>query len=68
VQIPCIERNAIGAVTACNASIIASNEFPYSHKVSFDTTVNAMSEIGKYMSCKLKETAMGGLATCMIYC
>jgi L-serine dehydratase len=68
VQIPCIERNAIGAVKACNAAIIASNEFPDSHKVSFDTTVNAMREIGKDMSCKLKETAMGGLATCMIYC
>jgi L-serine dehydratase len=68
VQIPCIERNAIGAVKAYNAAIIASNEFPDSHKVSFDTTVKAMREIGKDMSCKLKETAMGGLATCMIYC
>jgi L-serine dehydratase len=68
VQIPCIERNAIGAVKAYNAAIIASNEFAHSHKVSFDTTVKAMREIGKDMSSKLKETAMGGLASCMIYC
>jgi L-serine dehydratase len=68
VQIPCIERNAIGAVKAWNASLIASNEFIDPHKVSFDTTVNAMLEIGKDMSCKLKETAMDGLAVCMVYC
>jgi hypothetical protein len=36
------------------------------HKVSFDTTVKAMREFGKDMSSKLKETAMGGLASCMI--
>ncbi|MDR0399307.1 L-serine ammonia-lyase [Candidatus Endomicrobiellum devescovinae] len=68
VQIPCIERNAIGAVKACNAALIATNELPNTHKVTFDTTVNAMREIGKDMSCKLKETAMGGLAVCMVYC
>jgi L-serine dehydratase len=68
VQIPCIERNAIGAVKACNAALIASNELTDTHKVSFDTAVQAMKEIGKDMNCKLKETAMGGLAVCMIYC
>jgi L-serine dehydratase len=68
VQIPCIERNAIGAVKACNAALIATNELPNTHKVTFDTTVNAMREIGKDMSCKLKETATGGLAVCMVYC
>ncbi|MDR3256066.1 MAG: L-serine ammonia-lyase [Endomicrobium sp.] len=68
VQIPCIERNAIGAVKACNAALIAENENPDSHIVSFDTTVKAMGEIGRDMNCKFKETAMGGLAVCVIYC
>jgi L-serine dehydratase len=68
VQIPCIERNAIGAVKACNAALIAENENPNTHMVSFDITVKAMGEIGKEMSSKFKETALGGLAVCMIYC
>jgi L-serine dehydratase len=68
VQIPCIERNAIGAVKACNAALIAANEVAETHKVPFDITVAAMREIGRDMSSKLKETAMGGLAVCMTYC
>jgi L-serine dehydratase len=65
VQIPCIERNAIGAVKACNAALIAENENPNSHMVSFDTTVKAMGEIGRDMNYKFKETALGGLAVCI---
>ncbi|MDR3125324.1 MAG: L-serine ammonia-lyase [Endomicrobium sp.] len=68
VQIPCIERNAIGAVKACNAALIAENENPNTHIVSFDTTVKAMREIGRDMNRKFKETALGGLAACMAYC
>lgn len=62
VQIPCIERNAVGAVAALNASNLAFLS-DGEHRVSFDNTVRAMKEIGHDMSCKYKETALGGLAT-----
>lgn len=61
VQIPCIERNAVGAVTALNAANIAllSNE---KHHISFDNAINAMKETGLDMNNKYKETSLGGLA------
>ncbi|MDR2124194.1 MAG: L-serine ammonia-lyase, iron-sulfur-dependent, subunit alpha [Desulfovibrio sp.] len=68
VQIPCIERNAVGAVTAYNAALIACNENPASHKVSYDEVLRAMSEIGRDMNAKYKETAAGGLAVCLVEC
>lgn len=68
VQIPCIERNAMGAVKAYNAALIATSETAMFHKVTLDMTVKAMAETGKDMSCKYKETSMGGLAVCMVNC
>ena len=68
VQIPCIERNAVGAVKALNAAVIAANEDLASHVVSLDVTVQAMAEIGREMSCKFKETSTGGLAVSLPMC
>ena len=68
VQIPCIERNAMGAVKAYNAFVIASLVKPEMHKVSLDSTIKSMYETGKDMLKKYKETAKGGLAVCFINC
>ena len=68
VQIPCIERNAVGAVKAYNAALIACNENPAAHLVSYDDALRAMAEIGRDMSSKYKETSTGGLAVCMVVC
>lgn len=68
VQIPCIERNAMGAVKAYNAALIACNENPAAHLVSYDDALRAMAETGRDMSCKYKETSTGGLAVCMVVC
>ncbi len=68
VQIPCIERNAVGAVKAYNAALLARYEDPDRHKVSFDQVVRAMAEIGRDMNSKYKETAGGGLAVSMTEC
>ena len=66
VQIPCIERNAVGAVTAYNAYLLASVGDPKTQKVSFDEVIEAMLETGKEMSRKFKETSKGGLAVCSL--
>ncbi len=66
VQIPCIERNAVGAVTAYNAYILASVGNPLYHKVSFDEVVAALLETGRRMCPELKETSRGGLAVCSL--
>lgn len=68
VQIPCIERNAVGAGKAYNAALIACNENPASHMVRYDAALTAMAEIGKDMSSKYKETSTGGLAACLVVC
>jgi L-serine dehydratase len=68
VQIPCIERNAVGAITAYNSYILASIGDPHKHKISFDEVVAAMLETGRDMSHKYKETAQGGLAVCSTCC
>lgn len=68
VQIPCIERNAVGACKAYNAALIACNENPASHMVRYDDVLLAMAEIGKDMSSKYKETSTGGLAACLVFC
>ncbi len=61
VQIPCIERNAMGAVKALNAAQLALAE-DGQHKVSLDTVINTMRQIGKDMMTIYKETSLGGLA------
>ncbi len=63
VQIPCIERNAMGAVQAVNSARLALLENNTEHKVSLDDVIKVMFETGKNMQSKYKETAKGGLAT-----
>lgn len=62
VQIPCIERNSMGAIKAINASELALDTDPEEAKVPFDKVVNTMWETAKDMSSKYKETSEGGLA------
>ena len=68
VQIPCIERNAAGAVAAYNACVLTSGTNPDKHKLSFDEVIEAMLETGRDMSSCYKETSKGGLAICSISC
>lgn len=67
VQIPCIERNAMGAVKAVNAAQLALAG-DGKHKVSLDMVINTMREIGNNMNTKYKETSLGGLAVNVIEC
>ncbi len=62
VQIPCIERNAMGAIKAIAASNLALAGEPSNAKVSLDAVIESMWETAKDMSTKYKETAEGGLA------
>jgi L-serine dehydratase len=67
VQVPCIERNAMGAVKAINASRIALSG-DGKHKVSLDKVIATMRETGADMLTKYKETARGGLAVNVVEC
>ncbi|HET9227947.1 MAG TPA: L-serine ammonia-lyase, partial [Thermoanaerobaculia bacterium] len=67
VQIPCIERNAMGSVKAINACRIAMRG-DGSHKVSLDRVIKTMRETGADMKTKYKETSRGGLAINVIEC
>ncbi|WP_190808942.1 L-serine ammonia-lyase [Flagellimonas sp. S3867] len=62
VQIPCIERNAMGAIKAINAAELAMDADPKEAKVPLDKVVNTMWETAKDMNSKYKETSEGGLA------
>lgn len=62
VQIPCIERNSMGAIKAINAAELALGSNPKEAKVPFDKVVQTMWETAKDMSSKYKETSEGGLA------
>ncbi|MCG2461955.1 L-serine ammonia-lyase [Flavobacteriaceae bacterium F89] len=62
VQIPCIERNSMGAIKAINAAELALDTNPDNAKISLDKVVNTMWETAKDMSSKYKETSEGGLA------
>ena len=67
VQIPCIERNAMGATKAINAARLAlrgSGE----HFVSLDSVIKTMYETGKHLNEIYKETSLGGLATNALTC
>ncbi len=68
VQIPCVERNAMGAVKAYNAYLLAGHERPQGHKVDLDRVIAAMRETGRDMSSKYKETGEGGLAVSLADC
>jgi L-serine dehydratase len=67
VQIPCIERNAMGAVKAINAARMAMRG-DGTHKVSLDKVIETMRQTGADMSTKYKETSRGGLAINVIEC
>jgi L-serine dehydratase len=67
VQIPCIERNAIGAVKAVNAARLALHSLEQT-KVSLDQVIETMRQTGIDMSSKYKETSQGGLAVNVIEC
>ena len=67
VQIPCIERNAFGAVKAVNAARMAMAETG-GHKVSLDQVIQTMYRTGLDMSHRYKETSLGGLAASVVEC
>ncbi|GAA5189013.1 L-serine ammonia-lyase [Ferrimonas gelatinilytica] len=67
VQVPCIERNAMGAVKAINASRLALRGDGL-HKVTLDKVIKTMWDTGKDMRSKYKETAKGGLAVNIVEC
>jgi L-serine dehydratase len=67
VQIPCIERNAMGAVKAVNATRMALAG-DGKHRVSLDKVIKTMRDTGRDMKSKYKETSRGGLAVNVIEC
>ena len=67
VQIPCIERNAMGAIKAVNATRMAMNELD-EHKVSLDQVIRTMYLTGLDMQSRYKETSLAGLALNVIEC
>ena len=67
VQVPCIERNAMGAVKAINAARLALNG-DGKHRVSLDKVIATMRQTGADMRSQYKETAQGGLAVNVVAC
>jgi L-serine dehydratase len=67
VQIPCIERNAFGAVKAVNAARMALEDTG-DHKVSLDQVIRTMYQTGLDMQSRYKETSLAGLAVNVIEC
>jgi L-serine dehydratase len=67
VQVPCIERNAVGAVKAIEASRLALVG-DGSHRVSLDQVIETMRKTGLDMSERYKETSLGGLAVNVVEC
>jgi L-serine dehydratase len=67
VQVPCIERNAVGAIKAINASRMAMYESE-GHKVSLDQVIKTMYQTGLDMQSRYKETSLAGLALNVIEC
>jgi L-serine dehydratase len=67
VQIPCIERNAFGAVKAVNAARMAMRESG-GHKLSLDQVIKTMYQTGLDMQSRYKETSLAGLALNVVEC
>ncbi len=67
VQVPCIERNALGAVKAVTAASLALRG-DGSHFVPLDNCIETMRQTGRDMSDKYKETSQGGLAVNVVAC
>ncbi|GAB3567358.1 L-serine ammonia-lyase [Spirosoma luteolum] len=68
VQIPCIERNAMGAVKAYNAYLLATAGSASAQKISLDAVVKVMKATGRDMSTRYKETSEAGLALSATEC
>ena len=68
VQVPCIERNAIGAVKAVNAARLALHRTGAETLVTLDQVIETMRQTGLDMSSKYKETSQGGLAVNVVEC
>jgi L-serine dehydratase len=68
VQIPCIERNAMGAIKAYNAYLLANSGNTAYQKISLDSVIKVMRATGRDMSKKYKETSEAGLALSMTEC
>ena len=68
VQIPCIERNAMGAVKAYNAFLLATSGAASFQKISLDSVIKVMKATGRDMSTKYKETSEAGLALSATEC
>jgi L-serine dehydratase len=67
VQVPCIERNAVGAVRAIHAARMAMEEAG-DHRVSLDQVIEVMYRTGLDMQSAYKETSLGGLAVSVVEC
>ncbi|WP_127142397.1 L-serine ammonia-lyase [Pelagibacterium montanilacus] len=67
VQVPCIERNGLGAVKAVTAATLALNG-DGSHIVSLDACIRTMQETGRDMDVRYKETSLGGLSVAVPDC
>ena len=67
VQIPCIERNTMGAIKAINAAYLAL-QGDGRHIVSLDQVIETMRQTGEDMKSKYKETSLGGLAVNVVEC
>ena len=68
VQVPCIERNTMGAIKAINAARLAVLHGDGSHRVSLDRVIETMRQTGVDMQAKYKETSLGGLAVNVVEC
>ncbi len=68
VQIPCIERNTMGAAKAINAARLAVLHGDGTHFVPLDTVIETMRQTGIDMQSKYKETSQGGLAVNLVNC
>ena len=68
VQIPCIERNAMGAIKAYNAYLLSSSGNASAQKISLDSVIKVMRATGRDMSKKYKETSQAGLALSATEC
>ena len=67
VQIPCIERNTMGAIKAINAAHLAL-QGDGNHFVSLDAVIETMRQTGEDMRAQYKETSLGGLAVNVVEC
>jgi len=68
VQVPCIERNTMGAVKAINAARLAVLHGDGTHRISLDHVIETMRRTGADMQVKYKETSLGGLAVNFVEC